>query len=64
MSIILEVWDIYEHNARTINYLLTKNSFYKDSLFFGHQQHSFQIVLYIFDIIFTDSVKLKVMIWE
>ena len=47
MSIILEVWDIHEHNARIINYSLTKIHL-KDSLFFGHQQLSFQIVLHAF----------------
>ena len=53
MSIILEVWDIYEHNARIINYSLILKSF-------GHQQLSFRTVLYAFlDIIFTDPVKLK-----
>ena len=53
MSIFLEVWDIHEHNARIINYSLTKKFILKDSLFFGHQQLSFQIVLLHFG--FTDS---------
>ena len=57
MSIILELWDIHEHNVRVINYLLTKNSRF---LFFGHQQLSFRMdIICILDIIFTDSVKLK-----
>ena len=37
MNIILEIWDIHEHNALMID----KNSFLKRFLFFGHQQFSF-----------------------
>ena len=41
MCTILELWDIYEHNARIITFL-------KRFFCFGHQQLSFQIVLYAF----------------
>ena len=55
MSIILELWDIHEHNVRVINELLTKNSFLK-------RFYSLDIsssVLYAFWTFFADSVKLK-----
>ena len=44
MSIILELWDIHEHNALMID----KKFILKRFLFFGHQQLSFRIVLYAF----------------
>ena len=59
MSIILKVWDIHEHNARIINYSLTK--IYFKRFFIRYQQLSFQID---FGHYFTDSIKLKRIIKE
>ena len=60
MSIILEVWDIHEHNARTINYSLTKKFILKRFFIFWTSAPQFpNSLVCILDIIFNDSVKLK-----
>ena len=56
MSIIPELWDILEHNARIINYSLTKIHFFILWTSAAQFPNSFKCIL---DIIFTDLVKLK-----
>ena len=45
MSIILELWDIHEHNVRIINYTLTKNERF---FILWTSAAQFQIILYAF----------------
>ena len=56
MGIILEVWDIHEHNARIINYSLTKFILKR---FFILWSSAAQFPNSFICIIFTDPVKLK-----
>ena len=60
MSIILEVWDIHERNARIINYSLTKKFILKRFFILwtlaAQFSNSFVCIL---DINFTDPVKSK-----
>ena len=60
MNIILEVWDIHEHNARIINYSLTKKLILKRFFILWSSTAQFpNSFICILDIIFTDPVKLK-----
>ena len=54
MSIILEVWDIHEHNTRIINYSLTKNSFKRFFILWTSAAQFSNSFICILDITFTD----------
>ena len=59
MSIIMEVWDTHEHNARIINYSLTKKFILKRFFILWSSAAQFpNSLVCILDII-TDPIKLK-----
>ena len=57
MSIILELWDIHEHNNQL---MIVKNFIFKKVFILWTSEAQFpNSFMYTLDIIFTDSVKLK-----
>ena len=59
MSIILEVWDTHEHNARIINYSLTKIILQRFFILWTSVAQFPSSFICILDIIFTEPLKLK-----